>query len=81
MERANSQPLVVPSAEYVSPSVSDSFQISSQILCLEELPFDVRHHILSWVGTIVDLSALVHASPIFHEQYAADRDSWLCRCL
>ncbi|KAJ4248752.1 hypothetical protein NW762_012590 [Fusarium torreyae] len=48
---------------------------------LEQLPFDIRHQILLAVDTIADLSALVHASPTFHQQYLLSRGIWLRRCL
>lgn len=48
---------------------------------LELLPFEIRHHILLALASIEDLSALVHASPVFHEQYARRRGFWLWRYL
>jgi hypothetical protein len=39
---------------------------------IEELPAEVRRHILS-VLSFDELKALVHASPVFHQQYRHDR--------
>ncbi|KAF5689702.1 hypothetical protein FCIRC_1263 [Fusarium circinatum] len=48
---------------------------------LEGLPFEIRNGILLAIDTIADLSALVHASPTFHQQYLLDRASLLWNCL
>ncbi|KAJ4012507.1 hypothetical protein NW752_008205 [Fusarium irregulare] len=49
--------------------------------CLEELPYDVRHSILSSINTIADLLALVRASPVFYRDYAMEPEKWLYHCL
>ncbi|KAN0075629.1 hypothetical protein V8E54_006899, partial [Elaphomyces granulatus] len=47
---------------------------------LENLPPELRRHLLS-ILELEELSALVHASPVFHQQYLLDRRSLLCKCL
>lgn len=47
---------------------------------LESLPPEVRRYILS-ILDLSHLSALVHASPTFHQQYLADRRYLLCKSL
>lgn len=47
---------------------------------LERLPSEVRRAILHKLE-LPQLSALVHASPVFHEQYLLDRRFLLCKCL
>ncbi|KAM0171185.1 hypothetical protein ACHAPC_011073 [Botrytis cinerea] len=47
---------------------------------LEKLPSEVRRNLLSRLQ-LEDLSALVHASPVFHQQYLLDRRFLLCTCL
>lgn len=47
---------------------------------LEDLHPEVRRLILSMLD-LEDLSALVHASPVFYQQYLLDRRSLLCKCL
>ncbi|CAN8097711.1 unnamed protein product [Discula destructiva] len=44
---------------------------------LEELPPEVRRYLLS-VLDLARLEALVHASPVFHQQYLCDRRYLLC---
>ncbi|KAI9155008.1 hypothetical protein HJFPF1_07570 [Paramyrothecium foliicola] len=48
---------------------------------LEEVPFDIQYLILLALDSIDDLSALVHASPIYHQHYHAQRQFWLRHCL
>ncbi|CVL08487.1 uncharacterized protein FMAN_05204 [Fusarium mangiferae] len=48
---------------------------------LEALPFEIRNRILFAVDSLTDLSALIHASPTFHQQYRLDRAFWLWHCL
>ncbi|KAM0193759.1 hypothetical protein ACHAPA_011050 [Fusarium lateritium] len=50
-------------------------------LRLEDLHLDVRHHILLAIDSIADLSALIHASPIFFQQYRSNRALWLSNSL
>lgn len=47
---------------------------------LEALPPEIRRHLLSTLD-LEELKILVHASPVFHEQYLLDRRFLLCRCL
>jgi hypothetical protein len=49
-------------------------------LVLEDFPPDVRRHLL-YILELEELNALVHASPVFHQQYLLDRRSLLCKCL
>jgi len=48
---------------------------------LEELPYDVRHLILSPVPTIADLLAFIQASPVFYRYYSLEPEKWLYHCL
>ncbi|KAF5546751.1 hypothetical protein FNAPI_8769 [Fusarium napiforme] len=66
-------PLATPtaSASLKTPSLSN----------FERLPFEIRNGFLLAIDSLSDLSALVHASPIFHEQYRLDRAFWLWHCL
>lgn len=57
--------------------VRDSPQLNAP---LENLPPEIRRQVLS-ILELKDLSALVHASPVFHQQYLLDRRSLLCKCL
>ena len=41
-------------------------QNNASSTCLEGLPYDVRHLILSFVPTIADLLAILRASPVFY---------------
>ncbi|EXK78955.1 hypothetical protein FOQG_16403 [Fusarium oxysporum f. sp. raphani 54005] len=66
------------------PSATPPASTSSKTVCLsrlEGLPFEIRNGILLAVDAIADLSALVHASPTFHQQYRLDRAFWLWHCL
>lgn len=73
----------------VSLAVTESLSSGSRPLtrnnasstCLEELPYDVRHSILSSINTIADLLALVRASPVFYRDYAMEPEKWLYHCL
>ncbi|RBR21893.1 uncharacterized protein FIESC28_04736 [Fusarium coffeatum] len=56
-------------------------QNNASSMCLEELPYDVRHLILFLVPTIADLLALVRASPVFYRDYAIEPEKWLYHCL
>ena len=47
---------------------------------LENLPPEVRRHILYFLG-VEELRALVHASPVFHQQYLLDRRSLLLQSI
>ena len=46
---------------------------SAQILCLENLPMEIKFIILSQITNIRSLSALVRASPTFHAAYRSRR--------
>lgn len=48
---------------------------------LENLPSELRAHVLCSIGDLRTLRSLVHSSPIYHEQYRLDRDKILKRCL
>ncbi|RBQ77753.1 hypothetical protein FVER14953_05762 [Fusarium verticillioides] len=63
-----------------APAVADSPK-SPSLSNLERLPFEIRNACLLAIDSIADLSALVHASPTFHEQYQLDRAFWLWHCL
>lgn len=47
---------------------------------LEKLPSEVRRHIL-YLLRFEELRALIHASPVFHQQYILDRRSLLLKSL
>ncbi|KAH8896820.1 hypothetical protein GQ53DRAFT_803627 [Thozetella sp. PMI_491] len=47
---------------------------------LENLPPEIRREVLLLLG-FDELRAIVHASPIFHQQYLLERRSLLCRSL
>ncbi|KAJ5950323.1 uncharacterized protein N7479_008736 [Penicillium vulpinum] len=47
---------------------------------LESLPPEIRRHLLSMME-LDALKSLVHASPVFHQQYLLDRKWVLCRSL
>ncbi|KAH7229881.1 hypothetical protein BKA60DRAFT_603796 [Fusarium oxysporum] len=70
-------PIQMPLA---TPAVSASPRAPS-LSNLERLPFEIRNGFLLAIDSISDLSALVHASPTFHEQYRLDRAFWLWHCL
>ncbi|KAF5982008.1 hypothetical protein FBULB1_4510 [Fusarium bulbicola] len=63
-----------------TPAVTDSPKTPS-LSKFEQLPFEIRNGIFLAIDSLSDLSALVHASPIFHEQYRLDRAFWLWHCL
>lgn len=46
----------------------------------EELPPEVRRHIFCFLD-LQQLSTLIHASPVYFQQYLEDRKSLLCGCL
>lgn len=48
---------------------------------LEMLPAELPGLILSHIVDLSDLSALVHASPVFYQQYRSGRERLLCECL
>ncbi|KAF4956879.1 hypothetical protein FGADI_3482 [Fusarium gaditjirri] len=64
----------------VTPAISASPKVSS-LSNLERLPFEIRNGFLLAIDSLEDLSALVRASPTFHEQYRLDRAFWLWHCL
>jgi len=80
-----SQALAVPRSSVSVPVlegsqaelVCDSSQLNAP---LEDCPPEVRRQLLS-ILELEDLSALVHASPVFHKQYLLDRRFLLCKCL
>lgn len=47
---------------------------------LENLPAEIRRYLLSMLE-YGGLRALVHASPVYHQQYLLDRQHLLCECL
>ena len=47
---------------------------------LESLPAEVRHHLLSFLD-LSQLRSLVHASPVYHQQYLSGRTLLLCGLL
>jgi hypothetical protein len=79
---------ITPSAATSSSSVPISERTQTELVrnviqqrsLLEELPPEVRRHIL-YVLRIKELCALVHASPVFHQQYVLDRKSLLSASL
>ncbi|KAF5711771.1 hypothetical protein FMUND_8830 [Fusarium mundagurra] len=76
-QKEEQSPAQVPLA---TPAVSDSPKTPS-LSIFERLPFEIRNGFLLAIDSLSDLSALVHASPIFHEQYRLDRAFWLWHCL
>ncbi|KAG9236678.1 hypothetical protein BJ875DRAFT_455875 [Amylocarpus encephaloides] len=66
----------VPEHSQAEP-VSDGPQLNTP---LETLPPEVRRNLLSILG-LEELSTLVHASPVFYQQYFLDRRSLLCKSL
>lgn len=77
VQRDEQSPAQVP---LPTPVVTDSPKTPS-LSDLERLPFEIRNGFLLAIDSITDLSALVHASPTFHEQYRLDRAFWLWHCL
>lgn len=57
----------------LSPSTSSA--------TLDTLPAELRSQILSYISELEDLKALVHASPVFHQQYLLNREVLLGRLL
>ncbi|KAI0548091.1 hypothetical protein F4679DRAFT_585849 [Xylaria curta] len=47
---------------------------------LEQLPAEIRRQLLSTLE-FEELNTLVHASPVFYQQYLLDRRYLLCKCL
>lgn len=47
---------------------------------LERLPAEIRRRILS-ILEYDGLKALVHASPVYHQQYLLEHQNLLCKCL
>ena len=62
------------------PASSSSVEPVRNSATLERLPPEVRRLLLSMLE-LDELSALVHASAIFHQQYLLDRRFLLCKCL
>ncbi|KAK3292882.1 uncharacterized protein B0H64DRAFT_403008 [Chaetomium fimeti] len=58
-----------------------SIQASPAKPTLETLPAELRTEILSHIVDLNDLSAVVHASPVFHQQYLLNRHRFLAQCL
>ncbi|UPK92056.1 hypothetical protein LCI18_002991 [Fusarium solani-melongenae] len=80
-ERAtlNTTPTAVTDAESETTSRPKETQQADDCR-LECLPPEVRRYILS-ILDLSNLSALVHASPTFHQQYLVDRRYLLCKSL
>ncbi|KAG7419684.1 hypothetical protein Forpe1208_v003431 [Fusarium oxysporum f. sp. rapae] len=76
-QKEDQSPAQMPLA---TPAISAGPRTSS-LSNLERLPFEIRNGFLLAIDSITDLSALVHASPTFHEQYRLDRAFWLWHCL
>ena len=84
MDTTRNHPHIIPSLAIADSLPSNSrplTQNNASSACLEELPYDVRHSILSSINTIADLLALVRASPVFYRDYAIEPEKWLYHCL
>ena len=84
MDTTSNHPHDIPSLSIADSLPSDSRrlnQINVSSMFLEELPYDVRHSILSSINTTADLLALVRASPVFYRDYCIDPERWLYHCL
>jgi hypothetical protein len=66
----------VPEDSLAKP-IYNSHQLNSP---LENLHPEIRRQIL-FTLELEELSALIHASPVFYQQYLLDRRSLLCKCL
>jgi len=70
-----------PTSSLSRPSVEPEPASNTHLnALLEKLPSEVRRAFLSKLE-LKELSALVHASPVFHQQYLLDRRFLLCTCL
>ena len=67
-----SLPVPVPEGSQAKPARNK--------LLLENFPADIRRHFLFTLD-YGGLRALVHASPVYHQQYLLDRQYLLCGCL
>ncbi|KAF5640821.1 hypothetical protein F52700_3533 [Fusarium sp. NRRL 52700] len=76
-QKEQQSPAPIPPA---TPTITNSPKTPS-LSNLERLPFEIRNGFLLAIDSLKDLSALVHASPTFHEQYRLDRAFWLWHCL
>jgi hypothetical protein len=84
MDTTSNHPLGTPSLAITDSlsSVSQPLtQNNASSMCLEVLPYDVRHLILSSVPTIADLLAFIQASPVFYRDYSLEPEKWLYHCL
>ncbi|KAJ4138628.1 hypothetical protein NW768_002478 [Fusarium equiseti] len=84
MDPSNNYPQGIHSLAITDSSSSSSrplAQDNMSTMCLEELPYDVRHSILSSVDTVADLLIFVQASPVFYRDYAIEPERWLYHCL
>jgi hypothetical protein len=72
------RPIEEPAPGYVvSGSICDSPQLKAP---LENLPPEIRAQLL-FILELEELTALVHASSVFHQPYLLDRRSLLCKSL
>ena len=72
-------PVPVPE-NFQTQSVYDQAKIVRDTVHLEGLPAEIRRHILSMLK-YDELKALVHVSPVYHQQYVLDRHYILFQCL
>ncbi|KAI1739682.1 hypothetical protein F4680DRAFT_466195 [Xylaria scruposa] len=73
-----SQTILAPRSSRRRPAVKDN---KSQLNApLEKLPPEVRRQLLS-ILELEELNTLVHASPVFYQQYLLDRKYLLCKSL
>lgn len=84
MDTTSNRPHATPSLAITGSLFSASRPLTqnhASSMCLEELPYDVRHSILSSVPTIADLLAFIQASPVFYRDYSLEPEKWLYHCL
>lgn len=65
---------------HASPQASIPEPLPEDPTLLEILPAEIRRHVL-FTLEYKELKALVHASPIYHQQYLLDQQRILCECL
>lgn len=78
-QQEESVPEPAPEISHTQP-VYDKAKTVRDNAQLENLPAEIRRHILSTLK-YEELRALVHASSVYHQQYVLDRQHILCECL
>ncbi|KAI1371234.1 hypothetical protein F4677DRAFT_436330 [Hypoxylon crocopeplum] len=80
MESVASGPMRVPRRSAPSSPLYDDTSLGQCNSRLENLPSELHRQIISTL-TLDLLNDLIHASPIFFQEYLRDRTRLLCRCL